>query len=334
MITTSTLEILSNLGETIAWENTGTLGTIINGEVSTFNVKANLSNSSFKLNYYVHSGLLPNGLTLISDGTITGTANFLPIGTTFYDFEVSAIDSTGYKFLEPTPFRIIAENNTSTNYTSSYFKINLDLQDRKKFKDFSTNNKIFIPEFIYRPNDKNFGIQTDLKMILNFGITDTSFSIYTQQIKDKNFQRRKLKIGELKTAVAIENNKKIYEIIYVDVIDDILFDTTTTSFTFNNETYYPPSIGNMRSIFKNSSYNIETTESLNPKFTKNTQPTNSKILNYIPFIPICYCIPEKSAFVLKNIKNSNFKFNLLNFEIDRLYIQNTYLSKLNYYIFE
>lgn len=324
MITTSALEILSDLGETIAWENTGTLGTIINGEVSTFYVKANVSNSSFQLNYQLYSGYLPNGLMLDKNGIIKGTAIDIPLGTTLYDFEVVAIDSTGYRFLEPTSFRLIGSNTTTTNYISSYFKMLLDLPSRKKFKDFSTNANIFIPEFIYRPQDKNFGIQHELKMVLNFGIKDTNFLNYVQQLEVENFQKRKFKIGDLKTAVAIENNKIIYEIIYLEIIDDILFNNTSTSFSFNNKTYYPPSIDNMRHIFKNSSYDIETTERLNPKFTKNVQPNDSKILNYIPFIPICYCTPEKSSFILKNIRSSNFNFNLLNFEINRLYLQNRY----------
>lgn len=334
MLTTATIEILSSLQATLKWENTGSLGTIITGEISTFQVKAELSTSSFTLKYILKGGVLPPGLNLNTDGTIEGISTATSQNT--YTFNVSVIDSTGYEFLSNTEFKIETKQTTSTNFTTAFFKPYLNLEARKRYKNFINNREIFIPEFIYRPFDSNFGLQQELKMVLHYGIELKNLSTYANTLND-NFAKRGLRLGNLKTAVAIENEKKLYEIIYIDVVDDLNFKNignTSTSFTFNNLTYYPPSINNMRQVIKNST-NIKTTESLNPKFTKNFQPTTFQILGYIPFVPICYCIAEKSQIILKNIKKSKFEFNKINFVIDRLLIQkNLQEDQTKYLLFE
>lgn len=328
MLTTATIEILSDLGATLTWESTGSLGTLLSDEISTFYVKANLSTSSFNLQYRFASsvpGALPSGLTLNSDGTIQGKHTVTTVGRNTYTFAVAVVDSTGYEFISREEFTLETLKTTSTNYTPFFFKSHLNLDDRKKFKNFINDKKIFVPELLYRPNDLNFGLQKELKMVLNFGVNDGfAFSTY-QTILEENFAKRKLKLGNLKSAIAKENNKNLYEIIYIDIIDDYNPNNvinTSTSFTFNGTTYYPPSINNMRQRLKTE---VGTTESLNPKFTKTVQPTTLKTLNYVAFVPLCYCIPNKSTVLLKNIQNSGFKFNQINFEIDRVYVRNKYL---------
>jgi hypothetical protein len=326
MLTTATVELLSQLGATLEWENTGSVGSIYVGEVSNLYVKANLSTSSFSLKYQLTGPVqLPAGLTLEKDGTIQGIPTQWPIDNSIntYTFSVSVSDSTGYNLISNDTFKIETKN-TSPNYTNVYFKSHLELEKRKEYSDFTLNRNIFIPELIYRPLDLNFGIQRNLIMCLHFGVEIDVLDSYISDLAN-NFSRRKVRLGGIKTAIAKENNKEIYELIYADVIDDYNLPNTkntSTSFVFNGNTCYPPSINNMRNSFKYST-SIETTENLNPKFTKTIQSGKTTALGYIPFVPICYCIPGKSSLILKKIQDSKFKFNKINFEIDRLYFKRT-----------
>lgn len=326
MLTSNVIDILSEAGTTFKWENTGTIGNLIVDEISNLNVKVILDPPKFNLKYTPTTSL-PQGLTLNFDGTIQGKHTDDFVGNSTYLFNVSVTDATGFQFTTES-FAIDTVKTTSTNFITAVFKPYLNLNDRKKYKDFINDKSIFIPDLIYRNYDSNFGVQRDLHMTLNFGISDLPLQNYQTQIDSGNFERRRIKLGSLKTAIAKENNKEIYEIIYVEVIDDYNINnlmSTSTSFVFNGRTYYPPSINNMRQRFRNSPFQIETTENLNPKFTKTPQGTDFKILGYIPFVPVCYCLPGKSIIILKNIQNSGFKFNTINFEIDRIFLKDKYL---------
>jgi hypothetical protein len=54
------------------WETTGTIGTLVPGEISELYVKGQFSTSTVYANYSLVSGSLPTGLTLNNDGTISG----------------------------------------------------------------------------------------------------------------------------------------------------------------------------------------------------------------------------------------------------------------------
>lgn len=328
MLTTATIDVLSDIGATLNWENTGSIGSIALDDISTLNVKANLSTSSFALKYQLEYGFFPLGINFNSDGTIQGKVTSGFVGT--YTFAVSALDASGYKYLNDV-FTLETVSTTSTNFTNFYFKTYLNLEKRKEYSTFINDRKIFLPELIYRPRDQYFGVQRELKLVLHYGVEEKIDDIDYVYTLQNNFSRRNIKLGKLKTAIAIENNKKLYEIIYVEVLDDLNSSNTATSFIFNGNTYYPASINNMRRAFQDSNV-IKTTETLNPKFTKNAQPATYKILRYIPFVPICYCIPDKSPILMKKIKDSGFQFNRINFDIDRVHIEKSTLTLENKYL--
>lgn len=325
MLTTATINILSQLESTFTWTTTSTLGPISVYEISDLNVNAELSTSSFDLRYSIKSGSLPPGLTLNFDGTIVGKLHPF-VGTpptlSTASFTVSAKDLTAYEY-DSKAFQLEMFKSTSTEYASVYFKPYLTLDKRKEYNKFVENKDIFIPSLIYRPYDLNFGVQKNIKMFLHFGVEFAPIQ-YSSILLEENFSKRKLRLGNIKTAIAKENNEIIYEIIYLEVIDDYNlnnFINTATSFVFNGKTYYPPSINNMRTRFIKNSQNISTTEDLNPKFTKTIQNNSNSLTGYIPFVPICYCLPGKSSIILKKIKDSKFQFNKINFDIDRILVE-------------
>lgn len=324
MITTATIEILSQINATVAWENTGSIGELLVGEPSELYVKAILTTSSFTLKYITKRGNLPPGLSLTTDGTIEGkvpTNTAIASTSTIYNFSVSGVDVTGYEFIDGD-FSITVNQTTSTDFTSMWCRPYLSMNKRQEFSNFVLNDTIFPSNLIYRPLDANFGIQHELKMIIDFGIEKLNLSDYIPTLT-QNFYKRRFSLGTVKSAIAKLDNTPLYELIYIDVIDKYI-NTKKQSlpnfFTFNNQTYYPASVDNMRSRV---SAQHKTTADLNPKFTKTIQPGDYLELNYIKFVPLCYVIPGKSKIILRKIQDSGFKFNLLDFEVDRILINNT-----------
>lgn len=317
MITTATIEILSQINATLSWQNTGSLGTILVGEVSEFYVKAELSTSSFTLKYKVLDGELPPGLSLYNDGTIQGRVSVTT--STIYDFGIAAVDVTGYEFITGD-FSITVNQTTSTEYTQLWCKPFLTVENRSKYNNFITDPTIFRKDLIYRINDPAFGVQLTPKMYIEFGVEQVNLEEYAE-ILNQNFYKRRFQFGEVKFAYAQKDGKSIYEVIYVDIIDKYNNNegvSISSSFTFNGVTYYPASVTNMRDRISSS---FKTTTDLNPQFTKTIQPESVLKLGYIKFVPICYVLPGKSIIVLRRIKDSKFKFNVFNFEVDRLIVE-------------
>ena len=171
--------------------------------------------------------------------------------------------------------------------------------------------------------DENFGVQRDLKLILDFGIERLTLAEY-RNIISRNFYRQRLHPGEIKSAYSMLNGKPSYEIIYIDISDRYTnekYVSINREFVHNGVTYYPASGDNMRARVKDLA---KTTSDLDPKFTKIAQPSisNRPKFGYFKFIPVCFTLPGKSKSIIDRIKKSKFEFNRLDFDIDRIFIQN------------
>jgi hypothetical protein len=322
---TFTLTILpfNDLDVPQPWETTGTIGTVVPGEICELYVKGRFSTSTVYVDYSLVSGSLPNGLTLKRDGTISGRA----IINTQYNSTVTtstfivAINDTNNNNLLNGKFSIIVNQTSSPEYTEIYTRPFLSQSKRNEFLEFIKNDRIFIPNMIYRPYDANFGKQQDLKLVIDFGVRMLSLENYTN-IMSTNFYRRQFSLGDIKTAVARNTDGSVrYEFIYLDIIDKHVNSSKTSipaEIIFNGVTYYPPSIPNMRDKFANSTTR---TNVRNPSFTNFVQEGDAVNLGYIPFVPLCFTLPGKSATIIRKINESSFKFNTFNFEIDRVVVE-------------
>lgn len=321
MITTATTELLSKIGSTISWENTGSLGTILVDQPSEFYVKANLTTSSFSLQYQLNNSTLPPNLQLNLDGTIEGsvptdqlnTSTSVTTGT--YNFNIKAVDITGYEYISGD-FSIKVEQNTSTAYTKIWAKPHLSLEKRKEFQEFINDQTIFDPKLIYRPLDPEFGVQTNLKMVINFGLEKENLRNYVETL-NRNFYKRRFELGPVKVVLAKDGTLPIYELIYIELIDK--YTDVSKTFKQNGTDYWPANIKNMRSRITDLH---DTNNKLNPKFTKTTQEGQTASLGYIPYVPLCFAMPGKSIIITRKIKDNGFKFNNINFEVDRIFLEN------------
>ena len=321
----------------ISWITSSSLGTIETGFISELAVTASQSLDENEIKYTLNSGNLPNNLKLQHDGTITGRVAYNTTGT--YNFSVKAVDAVNAEITTQT-FSLSVISSSNIKFTEAYFKPYLSKEKRREFANFVQNENIFEPSLLYRSYDSNFGVQTQLKMVLDFGIQELNTSEYFYPLLE-NFYRKQLRLGEVKSAIAKNSSgTHVYDVIYVEVIDELVNsnkESVTKQYHLekNDELYYPASIDNMRTSLQGITLDDWTTvavdERLQPKFML-TQTSNYRVTTFMKVVPICYTIPNRSNIIIKRIKSSGFKFNTINFEIDRLLVRNTLDSITDKYL--
>ena len=236
-----TVNILGEVDSTISWLTAADLGSINSNYISTLSVKASTTVPNAVLLYSLESGTLPPGLELKFDGEIVGKINnfgsALNPGMTIFDnaelkfdnnttsidrqykFKIKARDQFGFSAIEQE-FKIVVSDPDNKLYSNLYMKPLLKNTLRNKYRDFINNAEIFPSDIIYRPNDKNFGLQTQIKMLAYAGIESRDISEYVAA-SAKNHKRKTFRFGQLKTAVAKNpgSNNVVYEVVYLEILD-------------------------------------------------------------------------------------------------------------------
>ena len=253
---TFSVKIIGEIDTTISWITDTLIGTIKPQVQSIFAVEAasiipnarltyKLTNDTYNSNGRLNK--LPPGLTLSTKGYIKGTVN--QYGRTgkegvirFYDTVnneqvFTTFDNGDTTFDREYTFTVTATDQYNLSSITKTFQINVDISDplnysniyvqamprqikRTKYQTFVTNTEIFKPDWIYRSDDPDFGIQTTQKVLLFAGIETKQSYIYAQ-LAETNFKRKRLLYGEVKSAVAwIPGTKDpAYEVVYVEMID-------------------------------------------------------------------------------------------------------------------
>lgn len=324
---TFTLAIKGEVESAIEWISTSSLGSIVTGIDSELYVKARQLVSGYTIKYDVVSGELPPGLTLARDGTLCGQVNYGSTGT--YTFTVSAGDVYGLSSIE-REFSVTAVQTTSTEYTKIYMKPFFTMDKRQVWSDFISNTFTFDPSLIYRYYDSNFGVQNELRINLEFGIERVDLEYYVSALRE-NFYRKRFNFGAVKKAVAqdvLGNN--LYEIVYLDVVEDTVNaqgQSAVHTFYANNDIYYTSSVDNMRRQLRlipleDNTY-IKTRADNQPRFMDTPQDGDYKPVGYMRVIPLCYALPGQGDKIISRIKLSNFNFGLLDFEVNRIIVENS-----------
>jgi hypothetical protein len=212
------LNVLGNIPSTIQWISTSSLGTLTPGEISELAVIAVNTNTDYSVNYEIIQGELPPGLAFNQDGTIQGKV--INSGQTYFDFTstasisvmtfdkgVTSVDKNWYVTIRAADvyrlsavekeFYVSVYQDTLTEFTRIYVKPFLPITQRTLYKDFITNPIIFDPVVMYRPNDPEFGVQTQIKMLLETGIEKASLDDYARAMQSY-FYRKSFYFGEVK----------------------------------------------------------------------------------------------------------------------------------------
>lgn len=300
-------------GEGTSWTvKTNTTGTIVDqGTYTTFESLINIATGTFQA-----STIVPydqNYDMLMLDG------NSSTIDKNWY-FTVRASDVYRLSSIEKE-FSISVYQDTLNEYTRIYVKPFLDLEKRGTYRDFMTDPIIFDPVLVYRPNDPEFGIQTQIKMVIEPGIQKVTLD-QIASATESYFYRKKFYFGDVKSITAKDSNgNDVYEIVYVEIIDDQMANKTSPS--------YAVSVNNMQlaleSIDLGNSTTIGVNERLQPRWMRTLQDDTGVAIGFVKAVPLCYVIPGGSVKILSRINNAlatgQFDFKRFNFDTDRIIVE-------------
>lgn len=210
--------------------------------------------------------------------------------------------------------------------------------DRLLLNDLLTNTNIFVPEYIYRPQDANFGVSTRVKYEHAYGLAPDTIDTYVSSLYLNHYWKN-LILGGINTAQALDaNGNVIYEVVYSKIIDDLVNDAGQSVNKIVNLPYeiidpgdgstvltqvYPNSLINMRDQVIDVVGQISTKL---PLWMTSKQP-NGRVLGFTPAWVICYAQPGRSAQIAYYIQEYFAQnLNVVDFKVDRYVLDRT-LSK-------
>lgn len=246
-----TVDLLGEIDSVLTWNTNNDLGSINANFISTLSVNAvsNIENNTIL--YTLTSGQLPPGLTLDLNGEIVGKVNqyatvdlagnilmpglttfdFIQGSTTFdgdttsadrvFTFTVKAQDKYGYSSITKT-FSITVETPNQKIFSNIRVQPFLTTAQRTTWKEFINDAAVFTPSSIYRSNDPNFGIQTNLSMIVFAGLETKEASAYISAM-GLNHKKKRFHFGNVSKAIAYIPGTKtaLYEVVYVEMLDPL-----------------------------------------------------------------------------------------------------------------
>ena len=316
--------VSNNIQGTIIWITPADLGTINNGSVSMLGV---IAKSDVPLQYRLTGGSLPPNLTLMSDGEISGVVAYQPTSTLLSEGSSTAFNFTVNAFSPQFPMVQSTLDCTLTVYQEFdhptdilYIKCTPSIPDRQLISSLLTDTAIIPTNFLYRPLDPNFGVATDVVYEHAYGINASNLSEYIGAITINHYWRQ-VTLGEIKIAQAIDETtgKVIYEVVYSQVIDNLVNYNTNNIFNNSSQSvfqkpngvsvaksvYWPrpvplPTGGTARVFYPNSLPNMRQQvvdvlgQQLNykilPAWMTSQQPDGST-LGYTEAWVIAYCLP-------------------------------------------
>jgi hypothetical protein len=342
------LTITGSISSSIVWLVDSNLGTIDNGSTSIFYVKA-INAAGLDLYYRLESGSasqLPQGLTLLPTGEIAGRVSFntfaLDSGTTTFDvtkengadpttfdmtytFTVNAYSLNGVVNVFKT-FTITVVRAYNEPYNNLYVQAMPPENDRILINELLSNTNIFQPDLIYRANDPNFGVATNVVYDHAFGLTAATLEDYYSSLY-KNHYWKNLVLGQIETAQARDaDGNIIYEVVYSRVIDnlvnnegvsvskDVLLPFPITQDTVTIDTVYPNSLVDMRTQVIDTVGQIT---NILPQWMISKQ-SDGRVLGFTPAWVIAYTKPGQANRVAYYIQQQfGDQLNLVDFEVDR-----------------
>ena len=217
-----TLKVIGEIDIGITFTTPATIGTLTADIPSILSFSAVAEETNRVLTYSLTSGSLPTGITLSPQGNLIGTidpSDFTD-STRAYTFTVTVSDqyqslatSKEFTLNIDIPYTTIEYGNM-TGHSTSFI-------DQNIFYNIAQDPNINSPEYIYRPEDNNFGMKLNPEMLMMAGLQAQTLTAFQQQM-EQNHAPKTLYFGELKTAVAKENNIIKYEVIYLEMTDKLV----------------------------------------------------------------------------------------------------------------
>ena len=217
-----TMKVIGEIDIGVAFSTPKIVGTLTAGIPSTLSIVAVAENTDRVLSYTVSSGSLPPGITLSEQGNLIGTIDpsEMTDSTRSYDFTVRVSDqyqevgqNGSFTINVDVPFTQ-EEYGNMTGHATSFI-------DQNIFYNIAQDPSINSQQYIYRGEDKNFGIKSKPEMLMMSGLKAQTLTAFQNQMS-QNHAPKQLYFGDIKTAVAKENGVIKYEVVYVEVKDNLV----------------------------------------------------------------------------------------------------------------
>ena len=216
------MKVVGEIDIGINFTTSALVGTLTADIPSTLSIDAEATVSNRVLDYSITSGSLPTGIILSSQGNLVGTIdpNNFTDSTRAYTFTVTVSDqyqtaSTSKEFTLNIniPYTSVRYGNM-TGHATSFI-------DQNIFYNISQNPNINNTDYIYRPEDDNFGMKNKPNMLMLSGLESQTLTEFQNQM-EQNHSPKTLYFGDIKTAVAKEGTNTKYEVVYVEIKDQLV----------------------------------------------------------------------------------------------------------------
>jgi hypothetical protein len=211
--------------------------------------------------------------------------------------------------------------------------------DRVLVTSLLDNPDIFVPDFIFRPDDPYFGKARRVTYQHAFGLEPDALETYVSSLYENHYWKN-LVLGQIGTAQAIDpvTGQVVYEVVYSKIIDDLVNAAGESVAKIVNLPYaitdpadgstqvtqvYPNSLVNMR----NQVIDVVGQISTKLPLWMTSKQTNGRVLGFTPAWVMCYVKPGYSRQIAYYIATEfGNQLNTVDFKVDR-YILDRSLSR-------
>jgi hypothetical protein len=231
------MRVIGQIDVGIAFTTAANLGSINVGIPSLLSITAEAAEANRVLTYSITSGTLPPGLTLSPQGNIIGKVDLTELrifndsATTFdYTFTVnvsdqyqSAASNRAFTLTVNLPYTVEYGNMKAAGLISNRAS---SLSDRDLFYQVAQDPNINNEDIIFRSEDPEFGVPQKADMLLIAGLEHDTLTTL-QETMEQNHEPKTLYFDDVKTAVAKQNGVVKYEVVYVEMKDNLVNNSGT-----------------------------------------------------------------------------------------------------------
>ena len=223
-------------------------------------------------------------------------------------------------------FTVTVDRVFSEPYENLYIKCMPPRNDREILDSLLQNRDIIPVDAVYRPDDPNFGIATNVIYTHAFGLTAAKIEDYVAGL-DINHYLKNLTLGQLRTARALDSQGNVlYELVYSNIVDDLV-NNQGESVSKAVQTAYPVELDGqtITTVYPNSLINmrdqvIDTVGQISPALPlwMTTKQVDGRVLGFTPAWVIAYAKPGQANRVLYNIQTQwPETLNIIDYQVDR-----------------
>ena len=208
--------------------------------------------------------------------------------------------------------------------------------DRAMIASLLDDEKIFVPEYIYRIDDPYFGKSSRVIYQHAFGLAPDTLETYVSSLYLNHYWKN-LVLGEISTAQAVDpvTGQVVYEVVYSRIVDDLVNAAGASVSKIVNLPYvitYPVDSGlQITQVYPNSLVDmrdqvIDVVGQISTKLPlwMTSKQANGQILGFTPAWVMCYTKPGRSQQIAYYVQTQFAgHLNAVDFKVDRYVLDRT-----------